>query len=198
MSANLEAYGIAAEQAAPMLAGFAEFEEAERKAADLDTSTSANKHHRDRLHRHLETSWRGFRNTYLRFNPKVSNADREGFGIAVPSGMRRRAGVPSADGMADIERMGTCAYKVVVRDLQNGKRKNPESAHGSNLYTAITPIGQTPAYADFRRTSYAPSNVHAVQFSHGDIGKQAHIFACYANTHGEEGPKGSVATVVVC
>jgi hypothetical protein len=96
-----------------------------------------------------------------------------------------------------IIRRGTCEFDVQVRDQQNGKLKSPEHATGSNIYVAVTAIGQSPAFADYRKSTFASDNTHDLFLSHDDIGKQAHIYARYSNSHGEEGPEGPVETVVI-
>jgi hypothetical protein len=85
-----------------------------------------------------------------------------------------------------------------VQESKTGKLRKPKNAAGSYLYVAITEIGQQPVHADdYRNKGFSSNGKHLLSFSNEQIGKQAHVFARYANAHGKEGPRGADTVIVI-
>ncbi|MDR0667404.1 MAG: hypothetical protein LBF90_02145 [Prevotellaceae bacterium] len=195
---NYASYGIPEEKIAPVTAAYNAYIAAEAVASNPDTATSANRHARNTARKALETLWRAFLNEHIRFNPLVSEEDMEVFGIFKGDDTRTQAGVPDAEGLVSIKRVGAFRFEVVVLDSATGKAKNPLYATGSYLYVAVTGLGSEPEHADdFHKRDFSSNHRHVLEFPREQIGKEAHIYARYSNAHGKEGPVGPTERVVI-
>jgi hypothetical protein len=120
------------------------------------------------------------------------------FGIKRGDGTRTPAGVPDAIPMVTLTRVGAFRFEAHVMDSATGKTKNPLHATGSNLYVAITDIDKEPEHEDeFHKRDFASDNKHVLEFAREQKGKQANVYARYANAHGKEGPEGATEAVVI-
>jgi hypothetical protein len=61
----------------------------------------------------------------------------------------------------------------------------------------VTEIGATPHLDEYRKHDYSTTPHHIITFKDVDAGKQAHVFARYANVHGKEGPIGAIETFII-
>jgi hypothetical protein len=195
---NLSAYGIPPDALSGILPVFDRYTAAEALAADPDTATTGNRRERDVVKRELELLWRTFLNAHIRYNPQVSEADLEVFGIKRGDGTRTPAGVPDKIPMVTIKRVGAFRFEAHVLDSDTGKPKNPQYATGSYLYVAVTDINVEPLHEDeFHKRDFSSNNKHVLEFLREQTGKEAHIYARYSNAHGKEGPEGPTEAIVI-
>jgi hypothetical protein len=191
-------YGIPPEKVAPVQTAYDRFVAAEAVASNPETATTGNRRERDAARGVLEPLWRHFMNENIRYNPLVSEADMEVFGIKRGDGTRTPAGVPVAVPLVSLTRMGAFQFEVRVFDAATGKPKNPEHATGSYLYVAVTEIDHEPEHEeDFHKKDFSSNNRHFITFPREQLGKQLHVFARYSNAHGKEGPEGPTEVAVI-
>ena len=171
---------------------------AEAVASNPDTATAGTRRERDTARADLEAKWRTFINAGIRYNELVPVADLEVFGIKAHDDVRTTVGTPTATGLVSVRRTGAFRFEVRVLDAATGKPKHPEHASGSYLYLAVTDIDHTPEHAgEFHKLDFSSTSHHTVTFRMEQIGKMAHIYACYSNVHGKEGPAGPTESFVV-
>jgi hypothetical protein len=195
---NLAAYGLSADTLAAITPAYDRYVETEAVAANPDTATSGARRARNVARKTLEPLWRGFLNAYIRYNALVPEADREVFGLLRRDDTRTPAGTPDAVGMVSLHRVGAYRFEARVIESLTGKSRNPPYAAGSNLYVAVTDLDRRPEREDeFRKRDFSSNNKHVIMFQMEQKGKQAHVYARYANAHGKEGPGGHVETVII-
>jgi hypothetical protein len=197
-SANLNVYGISGSKFALITPLYNDYIAKEAIAANPDTATKGAREARDEAHVKLEKSWRQFLNESIRFNTQVSTSDKEVFGITPRDTTRTPVGVPDVVPALSIKRVGARRYEVEILDGGTGKKKKPEYAAGSYLYVAVTEPGQEPKHeSEYRRMEFSSNCLHVLEFSLGELAKQANIYARYSNAHGKEGPESATETVII-
>ena len=88
--------------------------------------------------------------------------------------------------------------RVEMMDSETGKKKKPQYAAGSYVYLAVTEVGQVPGHEnDYRKLDFSSNCRHVIEFPVEQQAKQAHIYGRYSNSHGKEGPKGRVKTIII-
>jgi hypothetical protein len=195
---NTAAYSIDPTKVEAIEPAYNRFIAAEALAADPDTATTGHRRERNDAKKELEHQWRRFLNANIRFNATVPEADLEVFGIKRGDSTRTPIGVPEAIPMLTLNRVGAFRFEAHVLDSATGKHKNPQHANGSYLYVAVTDLDKEPEREDeFRKRDLASDNKHVLEFTREQKGKQAHVYARYSNTRGNEGPKGATETVVI-
>jgi hypothetical protein len=165
-------------------------------ADNPDTATVGVIRERNTAHKVLDTAWRGFLDQYIRYNEAVPERDWPDFGIE-PQNPPSPLGPPTKAANVGVKRTGL--YQYEIRILQEGSNKFalPENAAGSFLFEAITDVGQTPEISDFRMINLSSNDRHYAEYPSQQIGRQVHVFACYVNSHGKEGPRGPIETFII-
>lgn len=195
---NLAVYGLSADTLATITPVYERYVETEAAAANPDTATSGARRARNVARKALERLWRGFLNAHIRYNALVPETDREVFGISRGDDTRTPAGTPDAVGMVSLHRVGAYRFEARVLDSLTGKSRNPQYAAGSSLYVAVTDLdGRPEREEEFRKRDFSSNNKHVIVFPMEQKGKQAHVYARYANARGKEGPGGPVETVII-
>jgi hypothetical protein len=153
---------------------------------------------RDEARKSLEPAWRKFLNESIRYNSDVPAADLEVFGIKKHDRIRTAVSAPNAVPVFFARRVGARRLEVTVLDSATGKKKKPQHVTGSNIYLAVTEVGEEPKHEhEYRRLNFSSTCHHVVEFPLEQLAKQANIYARYSNSHGQEGPEGPVETVII-
>ncbi|MDR1381802.1 MAG: hypothetical protein LBJ47_10050 [Tannerella sp.] len=195
---NMIAFNINAAEFAKITPLYDSFIRAEALCAYRATATAGSRVARKTAWRALEKHWRVFLNREVRINEAISTGDRLIFGLLPHDGIRTRAGVPSSVGRLVATRMSRCLFDVVVNEETVGRRKRPEHAAGSNLYSAVVDVRQpAPPMDTFHYEGFSSVCRHRVNFPEEYYAKQAYLFARYVNGHGEEGPAGPLMMILV-
>jgi hypothetical protein len=158
--------------------------------------TRANRDARNAAWKALEKQWRVFLNKEVRLNDSVSIADREIYGILPHDDKPTKPAVPKERGKLTVRHEGYCEYDIIVEIESTGKRKRPDDAVGSNLYSAVVEQGEpAPPRDEFRFDGFSPKCRHKKCFSENHFARQAYFFVRYSNSRGQEGPDGPIATI---
>jgi hypothetical protein len=194
-SANLTTYGLDPNALNKVKPAYDRFITAEATASNPDTATPGARRERDEAWKELESLWRTFINANIRYNELVPPADREAFGLKAADTSRTPAKTPEATGFVSVQRKGAYFFEIRVFDEATGKPKHPLYATGSYVYIAVTDIDMPPG--EFHKHDFSSNARHTVRFTRDQIGKQAHVYARYSNSHGKEGPEGPTETFII-
>jgi hypothetical protein len=195
---SLSKYGVSADKLAPVTPLYDAYIRAEAVASNPETATTGARRTRDEAGEALKKEWRRFLNENIRYNSAVPAADLAVFGIRPRDATRTPAGIPGAVPALVIRRTSTRYYEVDVLDSATGKKKKPHYATGSNLYLAVTEVGQEPKHAsDYHKLDFSSTGRHIIEFPLEQLAKQANLYARYSNAHGKEGPESTTEAVVI-
>jgi hypothetical protein len=195
---NEKVYGINPNELAKTTPLYNDFIKQEALCANPVTASKPNRDARNIAWDTLEKQWRVFLNKEIRLNDNISVADKEIFGILPHDEKRTHVLPPKSTGILTITRVGECRFDMVVEDSVTGKKKRPDDATGSNVYSAIVEPGQPVPHKDtFHFEGFSSTSHHTVAFSDEHIAKRAYLFARYSNAHGQEGPEGPVSTIII-
>jgi hypothetical protein len=162
------------------------------------TATKANRDARKKARKALNAQWRVFLNKEIRLNDAISLAEKEVFGIVPRDDERTKPEPPKEMGEVTVTRTGERQFDAVVEETVTGKKKRPDDATGSNLYSAITEVD---APAPFRNTfhyeGFSSTSHHTLVFPEENLAKRAWVYARYSNQHGQEGPEGPLTSFII-
>jgi hypothetical protein len=193
---NLDLYKINEIEFAKIMPLYTAYDALELLCANPATATRGNRDARNAAWKTLEKQWRIFLNKEVRLNDNISIADKEIYGIFPHDDIPTTAGVPKERGVLTVVREGYCEYDVLVENEATGKKKRPDDATGSNLYSAVVEPGEPTPHRDaFRYDGFSSTCHHKKRFPEEYFAKQAYLFARYTNAHGEEGPDGPVQMI---
>jgi hypothetical protein len=120
------------------------------------------------------------------------------FGIKERDTTRTPAGIPDIVPTIVIRQSGTRHYEIDVLDSVTGKKKKPQHAAGSNIYLAVTELGEEPKNeSEYRKLDFSSNCHHIIEFPLEQLAKQANIYARYSNAHGKEGPESIAEAIII-
>ncbi|MDR2120452.1 MAG: hypothetical protein LBP64_06225 [Tannerella sp.] len=191
-------YGINPNELAKIKDLLSNFTTLQALCTNPSTATKSSRDARNIALKALKSQWRVFLNKEIRFNDAVSVADKEIFGIFPPDDIRTPVLPPKGTGTVTVVRVGEFQFDVIVEDAVTGKKKRPDDATGSNLYSAVVEVGEpVPARSSFHFEGFSSTCHHMITFSDALVAKRAYLFARYSNQHGQEGPEGPVTAIIV-
>jgi hypothetical protein len=195
---NLSKYGISSAKLTPVTPLYNTYIQAEAVAANPETATTGARRTRDEAGDALKKEWRKFLNENIRYNSAVPAADLEVFGIKERDTTRTPTGIPDAVPALAIRQSGARHYEIDVLDSVTGKKKKPQHATGSNIYLAVTEVGEEPKHeSEYRKLDFSSNCHHIIEFLLEQLAKQANIHARYSNAHGKEGPESIAEAIVI-
>ena len=193
---NASAYRIDTVEFAKITPLYTTYNNLELLCANPATATKGNRDARNLAWKALEKQWRIFLNKTIRLNDYISIADKEIYGIFPHDDTPTKVTAPKERCELTILREGYCKYDIIVENETIGKKKRPDDATGSNLYSAVVEPGEPAPHRDtFHFDGFSSDCHHKKHFSEDHFGKQAYLFARYSNAHGQEGPDSVIATI---
>jgi hypothetical protein len=191
-------FGISPDELAKVKPLYDAFMHLQALCANPETATRAYRDARGEAWRVLEKHWRVFLNREIRLNGLMSVADKEVFGILPRDVTRTPPGEPKGMAQVTVVRMGERQFDVVVAEVATGKRRRPDDAAYSVIYSAIAGAGDpAPPREAFRYMGFSPKYRHAVTFAETEIARRAWIYARYSNRRGQEGPEGPLSSFII-
>jgi hypothetical protein len=195
---GLPQYGVSGDKLSVITPLYNAYIQAEAVAANPETATTGARRTRDNARKALEPAWRKFINECIRYNSAVPVADLEVFGVKKRDTIRTPAGIPDKIPVVFAKSVGARRLEVEALNSETGKKKKPQYATGSYIYLAVTEVGVEPRNEnEYRKLDFSSTCRHVVEFPIEQLAKQANIYARYANSHGKEGPRGPVETVII-
>jgi hypothetical protein len=163
------------------------------------TAVKVNRAARNAARRTLEKQWRVFLNKEIRLNDAISMVQKAIFCIFPHDTVRTPVSSPKGTGTVTLMRTGERHFIATVKQSVTGKPKCPADAAGSNLYAAITEVNEpAPPHDAFRFMGFSSRCRHTVVFDEKYYVRRAWLYVCYTSRHGQEGPKGPLASVIIC
>ena len=130
-------------------------------------------------------------------NNTVTAAAKVALGLPVHSVVPTPINPPSTRPMLNVVGSTTAQLMIrIVDETTPTRRKRPTGTVGAQVYTFVAAAGTTPP-ADLKQWMFEGMATKAdfqISYAAGDIGKQAHVVARWANAKGESGPN-SLTTV---
>jgi hypothetical protein len=166
------------------------------KASNKGTRSSADVLAREECQAAYTEEIRTFVNQQLRFNPRVSNPDKERLGLNVPSGDRHEAPAPTtAPVVLKIDTTESRRHTIHFVD-EGGERAKPEGVHGCEIYMKK---GGDPPVDDSEFTFFGTDTKTpaVIDFDMADIGKTVYYQLRWVNTVSVRGPWSQEVSAVV-
>ncbi|MDR1676590.1 MAG: hypothetical protein LBR86_09010 [Tannerella sp.] len=195
---HMTAYGIDPAELAKVKPLLDEFIRLDAVCADPTTASQINREARKKAQRALNTQWRAFLNKEIRLNDAISLTEKAVFGIVPRDDIRTPAEPPKETGKVTVTRKGERAFDAVVEETVTGKKKRPDDATGSNVYSAVTEVNDpAPPRNTFRHEGFSSTSHHKLLFAYEQLGKRAWVYALYSNQHGQEGEEGPLTSFII-
>ena len=162
-----------------------------------DYKTPANRMMKVSAQKEAKAIMREFANTSIRFNKKMTDADRLPLGVhpkdAIPTSHNPPVSQP--DVVVENTR-NRFQHKVKTMNRATGKNNKPDDAYGVRYSWQIG--GEKPATgATLSETKFTRKATLIVNHSEADKGKSVYYAACYENAKGHAGPWSPVEEGVV-
>jgi hypothetical protein len=194
---SLQIYNIDPNKLAVITPLYNAYIDAEAIAANPMTATAGARETRNKARKVLGPAWRKFINENIRYNSAVPIVDLKVFRVKERDTTGTPVGIPDTVPAVTFKSVGTRRLEIEVLNSETGKKKKPLYAAGSFIFLAVTEIGQTPQNGDYHKLDFSSNCHHVIEFPREQLGKQANIYARYANPHGKEGPESPVITVII-
>jgi hypothetical protein len=123
VKASLTEYGISPSKLEVITLLYDRYIEKAEIAANPATATTGARRARQITKLVLQSQWRVFLNENIRYNPAVSVADREVFGIRKRDTVRTPVGIPDVVPTLAIKQAGVRRFEVVTLNSDTGKKK---------------------------------------------------------------------------
>ena len=197
VNANLNNWGIPADDFAALVAKQTIWNTAFAKASNKQNRTSADVQEKTDARDAYEKDQRSFIAQWLANNTKVSNSDRERMGLTVKSGTRTPVPAPVTLPVGNIDFSTRLQHTISYYDQSTPRSKaKPAGVHGCEIWMKID--GASPV--DASELSYVAtdtSSPYTVNFEGKYAGKIVYYWLRWVNTHGERGPWSSTISAMV-
>jgi hypothetical protein len=196
LQANLTRFGITSGTEKPLEMAIDAFAAANTKA-NMDNAGSSDRVDRKEKAGAATAAVRNFVNAWLRYNPAVTDADRESLGLTIPD--RHPTPAPPPHSHPDIKFYATgdvCCVGIELRDSESESKTKPKHIHGAELRYAILPAPpkEDTALVHSEFTTRARCELH---FTESERGKTVYVFARWENTRGQKGHRSMICSTVV-
>jgi hypothetical protein len=152
---------------------------------------------KDEARKALVQASRAYYNAHIRFNPLVSDADRENMGFTIPDTTRSPSTPPATFPMAD--RIDTGVLRQVTihfRDNGSNHKAKPKGVHGCEVRWEI--LDAPPARVDTLTHSDFDTNTPVtLAFDESQRGKTLYFCLRWEGPTGLKGPYGEIHNAVI-
>jgi hypothetical protein len=131
---------------------------------------------------------RNFNNSYLIYNPKVSDEDKKEMGLPLHDKTPTPIPTPSTHPIIKVERSQNHDEVILhLRDSKSGRRAKPNGVIGAVVYWLVsdTPIVDPE---ELKRSELVTRYTHIQQFPTSERGRNVYFAARWQNAKGEKGP----------
>jgi hypothetical protein len=140
---------------------------------------------------------RDFANSSIRFNKKMSDADKLVYGIRPADTAPAHHGTPAAQPGTAVENTRN-HFEHLIRAInpERGDRSKPADAYGVRY--AWQAGGEKPASGeDLPKSKFSRKTSRIVRYTEADKRKTAYYSTCYENSRGDTGPWSPVEEAVI-
>jgi hypothetical protein len=165
-------------------------------AEDPETRTKASVKEKQEAREDYEAALREFIRAYLTYNPALTDADRENFGLPVhdtkPTPAPPVNSRPEVEvGFAEIQK-----HTLTVRDTGRKKAGKPAHAAGFEIWRKVG--GDAPATdADWQLVAQAPRSPHDLNYNEAESGLRVYYRVRWVNTRGVPGPWSETVSAII-
>ncbi|MDR1699293.1 MAG: hypothetical protein LBR75_05680 [Prevotellaceae bacterium] len=191
-----ETFGITEQRLAALGEIRVRYTEAFAKASSKTTANSADRLLRNETEAEYVTAIRVFTAECLRYNPKVSDADRVLLGITVRDRTYTRVAVPTSHPVLRVSLFGISCHKVHFKDSELESRHKPKGVKECEIWYAFG--NEMPKHDN--EWHYAGSSANGsllMEFEFSERGKQVYYQARWVNTRGKKGGWGNTASAYI-
>jgi hypothetical protein len=174
----------------------ARWREAFAAAEDPATRTKAAVREKQEAREDYEDALREFNKAYLMYNPAMTDAERENFGLPVhdtkPTPARPITSRPELEvGFKEIQK-----HILTVHDTEMESAGKPAHAAGFEIWRKVG--GDAPATeADWQLVAQAPHSPHELTYSEEQSGLRVYYRVRWINTRGVPGPWSEIVSAVI-
>jgi hypothetical protein len=140
---------------------------------------------------------RGFANTSVRFNTKMTEADKMVLGIRPKDATSTAHPVPAVKPDLDAEPSGKGKHTVTAINPQTQSKKKPLLVKGVAFACKVRLPAEPKADPKDMPSLFQAAAVKNFQWPEADYGKVADYAAAYENEGGKRGPWSGVASVII-
>lgn len=139
---------------------------------------------------------RMFIKSQLSFNENISDAQRDGMGLTVPSPSRTAAQPPSTSPVAEIDFSTRLRHIIHFRDSNATGRAKPAKVHGCEIWSKT---GGEPPTSENEMTYIGidTRTPRTISFQGGQQGQTVYYMMRWINTRGQHGPWSAVVSAVI-
>lgn len=195
IEANIAKYGLDAQATDAITDALTVFESAVVGYEALDTSSNRKK--KDEAKTALIAAMRKFANSQLRYNEKMTDTDREGFGLK-PKDTNPTVQMPPKSQPHVVIEHTKNHFEILIKALSHEANEShrPEDAYGVRYVWQVG--GEMPANGeDLGKQKFSRKTAQVVTFKEEDKGKTVFCSACYENSKGEVGPFAEIEDSVI-
>jgi hypothetical protein len=152
---------------------------------------------KDEARKTLVDACRQFYNAYIRFNPLVTDADRENMGFTVADPNRAPAPPPATFPVAD--KIDTAILRQVTihfRDNGSKHKAKPKGVHGCEIRWHL--LTAPPAHVDdLARSDFDTNSPVTLSFDESQRGQSLYFCLRWEGNSGQKGPYGEIYNAIV-
>jgi hypothetical protein len=143
-----------------------------------------------------ESALRAFVKSYVTYNPKPTDADREYMGLPVHKSGRTPAPVPGGTPVFKIDTSVIRRLTVHFYDDSNERRAKPAGVHGAEIKWDFS---DAPVVNPDKLThsGFDTASPYTIEFAGEDRGRTVYFALRWENTRGEKGPWGEIISAIV-
>jgi hypothetical protein len=174
----------------------ARWEAAFKKTQDPATRTKGAVLEKNEAHTAYETNIRGVNNTYLMYNPLLTDEDREDFGLPVHD--TKPTPAPPINSWPELEVDFTRIQKhtLTAQDSESKSAGKPAHAAGFEIWRKVGDPAPT-TNSDWQLVVQAPHSPHALDYDEAESGLRVYYRARWINTRGVPGPWSETESAII-
>jgi hypothetical protein len=167
-----------------------------RTTYETDNSTG-NRIAKDEAKGEMVDAMRDFANASIRFNKKMSESDKQVYGIYPADTTPTHHGTPASQPGTEVENTRNhFEHKVRAINHERGDHTKPADAYGVRYAWQVG--GEKPASGeDLPKSQFSRKTSHVVTHTEADKGMAAYYSTCYENGKGNRGTWSPVVEAII-
>ena len=196
LSANAERFGVPAEEVEALQMLFDDWENWYGKTKNPSARTSPVIVSKNDSRKILEAKARFITRAYLRFNPLVTDGDRENTGLPVYKTTHTAAPVPIEFPLIYVRSKGPGVIVIYFRDSVTKKRAKPFGIHGAEMVWEVLDH-YTIDWKELKHSVYSTKTPITLYFDGKERGKTIYLSMRWVNTRGKTGPWSQIHQTII-
>jgi hypothetical protein len=165
-------------------------------AEDPQTRTKATVKEKQEARKGYEAALREFIKAWLAYNPEMSDADRENFGLPVHDTKPTPAPDIGSRPELEVDFKQIQKHILMVRDTEAKSAGKPAHVAGFEIWRKVGDPAPTTE-ADWQLVAQAPHSPHALNYSEAESGLRVYYRVRWVNTRGVPGPWSETQNAVI-